>query len=596
MKYNQIILVCLLIAVAILPAFAAEKPLRFKIKTVKIDGNHAYTDRRLHRVIVSKPSILFNPVYYYEEILSDDIAGLELFYRHNGYLNAKVVDYSVKLDSAKHRADIKIRVFEGELTRVEGLSIFENTVFSDAKLLKLIPLKPNDPLRRDAIDDGTLAILTLCADNGFLEATATPEIRIDSLAHLAQIDYFIHENTQYSLDSIIYKGLVKTQLKVVSREMEFQKGEIVNYSRLLKSQRNLYLTGLFQSAFVRPVAPVSGEVGKKDALIEVKENKSREYNFSIGYGTVEQVRAGVALYNTNWRGSAQKLGLAVKLSFIETGFEASFSEPWTFDTRWRTDIAFSMDYLIDPSYEQRTVGGRITVGRALLHQWSTNLTYRHENIDLLKVKIESQPDVIRSHIRSLKLKFSHDTRDNLFNPNSGLYLEQSVETAGLFRAASESFTRVIIIGRYFNTVKDGTVFASGLELAWMDSPRGFNSILYSERLFAGGPSSIRAFKYKRAGPLDVNGYPLGGGFKAVWNAAEIRQSLYKVIDGVVFLDVGNVWNSAEAASIGGIRLSPGVGLRVNTSLGLFRVDYGYNVKPRGSESTGMFYFSVGQAF
>ncbi len=596
MTPSRILAVCLLLIVASTQSFAADEPLKFKIKTVKIEGNHAYTDKRLHRVIVSKPSMLFNPVYYYEEVLRDDIAGVELFYRHNGYLDAKVDTFSVSLNTSKRRADIKLRITEGPLTKIDGISMFENSVFSDSILLRLIPLKPGLALRRAEIEDGTLALLTFYAENGYIEATATPEIRIDSAAHLAQVDYFVKENRQYSIDSIIYKGLEKTHLKVVTREMEFKSGQIVDYSRLLKSQRKLYMTGLFQSAFVRPVTPSSLDAKKKDVLVEVKENKSREYNFSFGYGTLDKLRTGMELYNTNWRGTAQKLGLSAKLSFINKGVEGTFSEPWTFNTPWRTDLALSINYLIDPGYNQKTIGGRITIGRILLKKISTTLTYRHLNVELSKVKSASLPENLRSNIRSLKLTLSHDTRNNLFNPTQGIYIEPSIETAGLFRSASQSFSRVILIAKYFDRLTPSTVIGSGLELAWMASPRGFNSIILSERLYAGGPSSLRAFKYKRTGPLDADGYPIGGGFSAVWNAIEIRQSLYKIVGGVVFLDLGNVWRSVEGVSIDGIRLSPGVGLRIDTSLALVRADYGINIDPRGSEPSGMLYVSVGQAF
>jgi len=590
------ILTTLLIVIAVLPSLAVGKPHKFKIKTVFIGGNHAYTDKRLRRVIVSKPSVLFNPVYYYPDVLKDDLVGLQLFYQQNGYLSAFIEEFTVTLDSVKERADIRIRINEGELTRIDGITIFDNTVFSDSVLKRLIPLKPGDPLREAAISDGTLALLKLYADHGYLDAEATPEVRIDSLAHLASIDYFIHEHTQFRIDSTLFKGLTKTKMRVVLREMEFKTGEIVNYSKLLKSQRNLYLTGLFQSAFVKPVAPQSGEAGMKDILIELKENKSREYNFSLGYGTVERARTGIGLFNTNWRGSAQKIGLSIKLSFVEAGVEASFSEPWTFNTRWSTDLGALIDYQKDPSYDLKTIGGRVTVGRILRNRWSTSLTYRHQNVELSKIKVVTLPENIRTNIRSLKLTLSRDLRDNLFNPTKGSYLEQSIETAGLFRSASTSFTRIRVLARYFRTVSTGTVIGSGMEFAWMGSPRGFNSIILSERLYAGGPSTLRAFKYKRAGPLDVSGNPLGGGFLAVWNAVEVRQSIYKMLGGVVFLDVGNVWNRIGDAKMDEVRLSPGLGIRVDTPLGLFRTDYGVNIYPQGSEPSGMFYFSVGQAF
>jgi outer membrane translocation and assembly module TamA len=45
-----------------------------------------------------------------------------------------------------------------------------------------------------------------------------------------------------------------------------------------------------------------------------------------------------------------------------------------------------------------------------------------------------------------------------------------------------------------------------------------------------------------------------------------------------------------------MRLSPGVGIRLSTPIGLARVDYGFNVDPSIGEPRGKIYFSMGQAF
>jgi outer membrane protein assembly factor BamA len=95
--------------------------------------------------------------------------------------------------------------------------------------------------------------------------------------------------------------------------------------------------------------------------------------------------------------------------------------------------------------------------------------------------------------------------------------------------------------------------------------------------------------------LDENDYPLGGKFKTTLNL-EVRQGVYKWIGAVLFADMGNVWKETEQVHIDDIRFSPGFGLRVNTPLGIFRCDYGINVKPRRDETSGKVVFSMGQAF
>lgn len=578
-----------------LEALSKNKTGKIKINAVNIDGNVAFPDRRINRIIISHPSRFLAPSYYYPQVLVDDISNLELVYRQNGYLDARVLDYSVIIDSVRHRAHINIKVFEGDPTIVEGVSVFENKVFTDQQILERITIKSGNPLLRGKIDESTKSILTYCAENGYLDASVNPEIRVDSLVHRAIIDYRVHENTQYSIGNIHINGLDKTRNSVINRELIFKPGEIVNYTKLLQSQRNSYMTGLFQSVYIRPIIAESGNNTEKDILVEVKENLSREYNVSVGYGSVERIRTRAEVYNTNWRGSAQKLGLSGSLSFVNRRLEFSFTEPWTFNTRWRTDLTTQADYQKQTSYDLSTVGGKLSLGRAIEKRISTTVSYRHENSDLSNITVTAMPENVASRIRSLIFNTVFDTRDNFFNTKNGIYIEPSVEIAGLFIPSVDSFTKIIFKAKRFHSVNNDLILASSIELGTISSKGGLDGVPLQERFYAGGPNSLRGFGNRKVGPLDANRTPIGGAYELIWNAVELRQSVYKMVGVAAFLDLGNVWSNRKDIRLEDVRVSPGLGLRVNTFLGLLRLDYGFNVDPRIGENQGMLYFSVGHA-
>jgi outer membrane protein insertion porin family len=77
---------------------------------------------------------------------------------------------------------------------------------------------------------------------------------------------------------------------------------------------------------------------------------------------------------------------------------------------------------------------------------------------------------------------------------------------------------------------------------------------------------------------------------------ELRAPLIGIIDGVVFSDIGNVFETLRDFSFTDLRKSVGVGLRVRTPWVLLRGDYGFVLDRRPGESSGRFYFSIGQAF
>ncbi len=574
---------------------AAKDAGKFKVTSVVFQGNRAFSDRSLKKVMLTRKAGFLRPSRYHPDIFKEDLLSLEEFYHQNGYLEAALGDVGIAIDSTKQTVDILIPIDEGELTRVEDVALLGNTVFTDDALLKKVDIRSGDPLKRLEIQSAGLAVLTLYSNHGYLEADVTPDVRIDGENHLALVDFLIQENDQFRVSRILLEGLEKTKSDIVTREILFRPGDIVRYSQLLQSQRNLYLTGLFESIFIRPQSPADQDSAKKDILIELRERMAWELNAGVGYGSIEKARLTLGLSNMNLAGTARKIGLTGRISFVNRRAEISFTEPWTLGYRWRTDINLSTEYAEEPGFDLTRSGGRVEVGRSFTHRSRASLTYRQEQVNLRHIKVRPVPEKYKTNLRTLSLSVVYDTRDNLFNSTSGWYLEWTNEIAGAFLRSTDTFVRSIGRARYFHRLTGSTLLAHSLEAGWMDVYGSSLEVPLNERFYTGGPNSLRGFEYRLVGPLDENDYPLGGNFKATLNL-EVRQGLYKWIGAVLFADMGNVWRKLEGARFDDVRFSPGFGLRINTPLGVFRCDYGINVKPRRDEGPGRVVFNMGQVF
>jgi outer membrane protein insertion porin family len=595
MRYILLIAINFILLISLLSSQGEEK---YKIRKVNIEGNESFSDKKLHKIILSRPSSFLKKYYYYPEILKDDLAAIELFYHRNGYLDAKITRYEIKIDSTKKNTIINIKLIEGALSRVDSIYIYGSNSFSDDIIRHRIKIKEGNALERKKIESTNLALLSFYADNGYLNAEVKPDIELNKEKNSAIINLHIIENKRFTIDQIKINGLQKTHENIVQRELKFHKNEIVNYTKLLKSQRKLYLTGLFQSVFIHPIEPVKKDSSKKDILIELKENYSGEFNISAGFGSIDKIRGKGEVYNNNINGTARKIGCTGKISFITRSLETSFSEPWTFGFPWSTDISFMIGFFEEPGYDFNQVGGNISIGRSFLNNSKITLRYRHEDVDLKNIKVFNNRIRDKSNIRSLELSYSFDSRDNLFNTTKGFYLQGSYELAGSFLKGTNTFSRTILITKYFYPINGNTILASSCELGWMYSSGGISDIPLQERFYTGGPNSLRGFEYKKAGPLDnpVDRNPLGGRLKLVFNLLEVRKTIYKMIGGVLFLDLGNVWKEPESFTIKEVRSNIGLGMRINTPIGLLRLDYGFNLDPQKGEPRGMPYFSMGHAF
>ena len=118
----------------------------------------------------------------------------------------------------------------------------------------------------------------------------------------------------------------------------------------------------------------------------------------------------------------------------------------------------------------------------------------------------------------------------------------------------------------------------------------------TKRFFSGGDTTVRGFERGRLGPIDVNGDPTGGEGLFILNE-ELRFPIFRSLQGVVFYDAGNVFRTLDQYSLTDLRHVAGLGLRVATPIGPFRVEYGAILDPKDTDtSRGEFFFSIGQAF
>jgi len=572
------------------------KELRWKIKHVHFSGNKSYKEERLHRLMVCRPSSFLNRRNYHPQILNDDLKNIELFYHQNGYLDAKIKNYIAVYDTGNASVQIRILLDEGKQTMIESVSILGNTSFPDSLLQQVLELKFPSIFSRKKIESSSLKILTFYANHGYLDTKIDHKTHIDTTRYQAVIDYILDEGNVSSIQNIEIIGLEKTRRFIVYRELSFKVNEIVKYEKLLDSQKKLYLTGLFTSVYIHPIPIDSNEFGNCSILIELKEKESIVLNLSGGYGSLDKLRCRVEILNQNLRGQSQRLGCAGHLSSIKRSIESAFTEPWTFGTRWQTDVRLRAEHRKEPSYNLNQYGGFLTFGYRFKSKLQFMIMYRRDFSSLSDVKTSEFPEDPETNLNSIKFTILNDSRNNLFNPSRGVYLEWSHELGHLFSTSSRNYYRTVFVGKGFYSFHPSTIIGSGIEIGWITTSGGLPRIPLHERFFTGGPNSIRGFRYQRLGPKDLNGNPYGGQFKISMNLIEIRRTIHRSFGVAVFIDGGNVWGKTENFRFSEILMSPGAGIRMNTVIGTARFDVAFNPFAKNNEPKSLYMFNMGHAF
>jgi outer membrane protein insertion porin family len=138
------------------------------------------------------------------------------------------------------------------------------------------------------------------------------------------------------------------------------------------------------------------------------------------------------------------------------------------------------------------------------------------------------------------------------------------------------------------------VLASAARLGLATALDG-QSLISSERFFAGGARTVRGFTENGLGPRDIFGDVAGGGALVVFNQ-EVRFPLYRWFGGVGFIDVGNVFERPRTIDFGDLEGSFGVGLRVATPFALLRADLARPWSPDVGQPAARWTFGIGHTF
>ncbi|HEX5631802.1 MAG TPA: BamA/TamA family outer membrane protein [Gemmatimonadales bacterium] len=211
----------------------------------------------------------------------------------------------------------------------------------------------------------------------------------------------------------------------------------------------------------------------------------------------------------------------------------------------------------------------------------------------------------RQPLAILGLRASRSRVNNPVEPSRGTVLLGETAWSSTLIGSSEfqQFTRLVGEGRWYGQLRrdwvlalrarGGMVFGGGL--TEYDVP---TFVPVDQRFYAGGPNDVRGYAFNTLGPVvyvadsaeladagspaaledQPRAYATGGNTLVVGNV-ELRLPspiLGSTFRFAAFVDVGSVWQRGEENSAINFRVTPGVGVRLQTPVGPFRLDLAYN--------------------
>ena len=502
---------------------------RHRLVGIEITGNRFFnTNTVRERLALREAGRLRNRYGRYSQKLRDDgrSAILDL-YRSNGFRNVQIA--ATTIDDYKGRDDdlgVRYEIEEGPQSIVDQLEIEGASAADTAYLRTIVQSAEGQAFSEASIAADRDAILGYFYDNGYPDATFDWSQTSSGIANRVNVHYTVRLGERQFVRNVLIRGLETTRPNVVLSRILIQPGDAISQGRIGEIQQKLYDLGIFskvQTALQNP----DGTEESKYVLFQLDE--AAKYSFNVGIGAeLARIGGGVTTFDDpagatgfsprvtagisrlNLLGLGHTLSLQTLTSTLEQRGVVSYLIP-QFTGKQNLSLTFSGSF--DNAHDIRTFASRRAEGAVQLAQKlsrANSLQYRFAfrrvtivqgtlEINKLLIPLLSQP----VRVGLLSMSYINDRRDNPTDSHRGIYNTVDVGIALPQFASQTDYTRLVLRNSTYHPIGREIVIARTLQFGYIQRLGGLTDIPLSERFFAGGAASQRAFPDNQAGPRDL---------------------------------------------------------------------------------------------
>ncbi len=652
-----------------------------EVARLVFEGNAAFSSSVLGNGITTTPSswarrtfgVLGERRCVDRQKLPLDVLRLLVFYRNHGFL-AATVDTAVT-PADRGAVSVRFSIREGMPVLVDALAFAGlDGVPERAELLHALPTMVARPFDKYANEETRAELTRRLRNGGYPDAEVFVGYDTHRAARRASVAFTAVTGPRVRLGSIAtevrgFAGAAPAMdSAIVRRTSGLRTGDLYAQDALERAKRALYQTEAFAQVSVTADSTATpGDTTVRIAL-SATEGFRRTTRLGIGYGTLDCVRASGDFTQNGVLGGAARLDVRARVSKIGVGAPLTGLEsacPQANADAYSKDLNYSLGATITqppvfgafvPSFtifsERRSeynaylrtapAGGSAGLSRqqdAGSQAVGYSIEYGRTEAQpaLLCAVFNACVDADREaygrfqRLGVASVSWSHDAADNPANPAKGSVIRVDLRTAGGWTGSDPRvrFSKLLVDAAMYWPFPGDVVFAARIRLGAVVGPSfTFNGdagyVPPQERLFAGGPTTVRGFRQNELGPVvyipaaydTVRANGRAGGdpsnpadtvyFRARGDSASQRivptggntlmVAMFEgrfpspvwsdVLQFAAFADVGQVWTRGGGTTLGfnALQWTPGIGVRVRTLIGFIRLDWAYNPyqRPAGS--------------
>ena len=507
--------------------FTVTEGAKVRIRKVEFEGNTAFSDRKLRKVVETRKWNIFSWLTdtgrFRDDRFETDFDKLRDHYRDAGYLDVEIDPAKVRFDYPKpSRLVLTFVINEGRQYKLGNVAISGNTLYPTEKLLPLLKLKAGDVFSPSGIEKDQKALEDYVGKDGYVDARVRIVRKPNLETGAIDVEYQYTEGEKFNVESIRIEGNTKTKSIVIIRELALGPGEVFNTVRMQTSKLRLENTRFFEEVNMTP--ETTNLPGRRNLKIAVKEGRTGNLTFGAGFSSLERAivfaevsQSNFDLFNRKsfFQGDGQKFRLRLQLGSRSSEATLNFEEPWFLERELA--LGFNLyrsasDYY-DDIYEETRTGAEVYLRKRLFELVEGRLGYTYEIVEISDVDRNEAPFLVGEQgersVSKLTFKLLRDTRDRIYNTTRGNRVELGTEMAGGPFAGETDYYRVELrASQYYNTFETLNQVVSFIgRVGVIDSYGDSAFVPYFDRMFLGGPSTLRGFEFRQVGPKDQAGLP-----------------------------------------------------------------------------------------
>ena len=579
---------------------------------------------------------------------------IEEVFRNRGYLDVKVAGPE-RVPREDGRVDVRFDIVEGVRyvvgdTKITGLTRYPEESVRAKSDLPAAGAVAGAKVLADAARRIEIAVGS--GDSGLADTHVTVKhFPSESDPAVANIVFDIAEGVPVVINKVEIRGNDYTKDKVIRREITLGPGDRMLEDRAEQSKRRLENLDYFSRVRyeLQPTDRGKDENGAewRDLVYEVEEKNTGNFMVGIGAGSVDSVYAYAEVQQSNFdifapskffRGGGQKGRIFVQAGPRIQSYEASVTEPHFLDryleltveayrrNRWYDDYdvirsgggatlaypakVWNPRSFWNPEADKYVSFGKFGVrlgGEFIQMDDVENDYYEYKGVTKQWLKEEDRKygDAAEAVVRFF---WSRDDRDNFRVATRGSRSQVFLDVG----AGDNEYYKIGISHRHYFSPWKGVVsgdswlkqhvFMVGLRAETIDGFGSNDYVPIYNRMFLGGPKSIRGIEYRYVSPYikkanSRSDYIPWGGQTLFCMNFEYTVPIVKMIRLAVFSDLGSVGEDDFDLDFSDtFAWSVGLGVRLDIPMFPIRLDFATPIEKPDHCEEEVFSFSVGYDF